>query len=1018
MENIVKKLNFKGKWRNYQEKVLNQLSYHFADKKLHVVAAPGAGKTILGIEVIRQLGNPALVLSPTIVIKNQWKERILQNFLPDDIDNTCISSNLIEVKSITSGTYQRLHAVKKKNLLDELIAELKKNNVKTLVLDEAHHLRTEWYRTLDELIEKLSEDIPDFRIVSLTATPPYDVEEKEWNNYYGLCGPIDAEISIPELVQNNNLCPHQDLIFFSDLDEQERKIVFNFKQNRDKFFEYINKNTDLMYSVEASTFLEDYENNFDLIYEDTDFTVALISYLFSLDETHVKATYLMNFLELKKEQIPEFDYKIAEDLFNGILGKFKKYFKNIPTLKSKIKEFGLLKNASKVDFEGETDFKKLFARSQNKLKSIEKITDAEYSVLGENLREVILLDYIGKDSGAYGLNIMSAFKLLNKTKNKKLKLAVLTGTIVLIDKSQKELLDKLIAERNLVGKILTTDYDENYLRVESYGEVDTVALITEFFSQGGANVLIGTHSLLGEGWDSPCINTLIIGSVIASFMLSNQMRGRALRIDKNNPEKTANIWHLLAIESELDKGFDFNIISRRFDTFDGISYTKTGIESGLARLGFKDEDYKSENLDVLNQISLELALAREDLPQKWKKSLKGGKILPQKTGQVFQGLSISDTQTETVRFKKIIKLNKNRNDFNGLIKLFLNPTIISLVFCIFLIIAYCQNDEYIDFPIGIFWGITFGPILWALIGSFFIDDFEQTERLRDKKDFYIKAIKKITPSKYTKLFLSALGVSLMTTLWLNEKAWVFIILTLIFGTILAIPSKETKKKIDPTLEKTWYFMILPIILFAIIVSILMSFYTEFYTANLLHFGVGLGICLLPIIYPIVMLFKAYVIIPIKEKLYSWLYKLKFNLSVYPTYVYIADALLKTLCRMGEIKTPYDVLEIKYENGILNLGNAQLKEQNKFRGIMQELFGQHKNEPKYILKLRQQKDKNIIPPYVLKRDDAEFFAQELSKRFGKVEVVGTRTLMGKRELLKARYNDFIQAQAKNKRTWGI
>ena len=112
MENIVKKLNFKGKWRNYQEKVLNQLSYHFADKKLHVVAAPGAGKTILGIEVIRQLGNPALVLSPTIVIKNQWKERILQNFLPDDIDNTCISSNLIEVKSITSGTYQRLHGKK------------------------------------------------------------------------------------------------------------------------------------------------------------------------------------------------------------------------------------------------------------------------------------------------------------------------------------------------------------------------------------------------------------------------------------------------------------------------------------------------------------------------------------------------------------------------------------------------------------------------------------------------------------------------------------------------------------------------------------------------------------------------------------------------------------------------------------------------------------------------------------------------------------------------------------------
>ena len=50
-----------------------------------------------------------------------------------------------------------------------------------------------------------------------------------------------------------------------------------------------------------------------------------------------------------------------------------------------------------------------------------------------------------------------------------------------------------------------------------------------------------------RGWDSPCVNTLIIASVVGSFMLSNQMRGRALRIDKNNPNKTSNIWHLVSL---------------------------------------------------------------------------------------------------------------------------------------------------------------------------------------------------------------------------------------------------------------------------------------------------------------------------------------------------------------------------------------------------------------------------------------------------------------------------------------
>ena len=55
-----------------------------------------------------------------------------------------------------------------------------------------------------------------------------------------------------------------------------------------------------------------------------------------------------------------------------------------------------------------TNFRKLYARSQNKLNSIEAITKIEHEILGDELREVILLDYIGQNSGAYGLNIVAA----------------------------------------------------------------------------------------------------------------------------------------------------------------------------------------------------------------------------------------------------------------------------------------------------------------------------------------------------------------------------------------------------------------------------------------------------------------------------------------------------------------------------------------------------------------------------------------------------------------------------------
>ena len=69
-------MKFSGTWRSYQQKVLDNLQRHLSDEKLHIVAAPGAGKTILGLEVIRRIGKPCLILAPTITIKNQWELRL------------------------------------------------------------------------------------------------------------------------------------------------------------------------------------------------------------------------------------------------------------------------------------------------------------------------------------------------------------------------------------------------------------------------------------------------------------------------------------------------------------------------------------------------------------------------------------------------------------------------------------------------------------------------------------------------------------------------------------------------------------------------------------------------------------------------------------------------------------------------------------------------------------------------------------------------------------------------------
>ena len=43
-------LEFKGTWRRYQARVLEHADRYMADGKIHIVAAPGSGKTTLGIE--------------------------------------------------------------------------------------------------------------------------------------------------------------------------------------------------------------------------------------------------------------------------------------------------------------------------------------------------------------------------------------------------------------------------------------------------------------------------------------------------------------------------------------------------------------------------------------------------------------------------------------------------------------------------------------------------------------------------------------------------------------------------------------------------------------------------------------------------------------------------------------------------------------------------------------------------------------------------------------------------------
>lgn len=215
-------LRYNRPLRDYQQRVLNRFATYASNGKVNIVAAPGSGKTVLGLEMICRLGRAALVLSPSVTVRQQWGQRFAEGFLPEDEDaNDYISHSLRTPKPVTSTTCQALHAawtrgISRESSEDEsdgapaepedfsdfdILTAIKEAGIGTICLDEAHHLRAEWHRALEAFIRALDGQVI---IISLTATPPYDSTAAEWKRYIDLCGEIDEEIYVPELVKQGS----------------------------------------------------------------------------------------------------------------------------------------------------------------------------------------------------------------------------------------------------------------------------------------------------------------------------------------------------------------------------------------------------------------------------------------------------------------------------------------------------------------------------------------------------------------------------------------------------------------------------------------------------------------------------------------------------------------------------------------------------------------------------------------------------------------------------------------------
>ncbi|MFW9903808.1 MAG: DEAD/DEAH box helicase family protein [Candidatus Thorarchaeota archaeon] len=665
-------LQFQYPWRPYQKRILEELEDYLDDSRLHIVAAPGSGKTIIGLEVILRLNRSTIIFAPTIAIRNQWIDRFVTHFIPDQQRPSWISDNIKKPGFLTVSTYQGLYSAmsglqedfkSEENEIEEgkvqqqstqkidIIRLLKSQNIQTIVVDEAHHLRRNWWMTLQEVIQ----DLTPSTIVSLTATPPYDVSPAEWERYTQLCGPADTEVSVPELVKARNLCYHQDYVLFSTPTEEEAAKILQFR----------NEIWDLIDAIKQEGSLTRYLVNHPWIYHSTTHIKDILeepaifsSMLVYLNSVGVKIPKkILIILNSTPETLPKFSLAWFEILLSGLIFNYYPSLDDLPSFLIKIhdrlKTLGAIERR-KVDLEGSEEIERILRQSLSKLKSIVEIVDLENTHLGNSLRQVILTDYIRKEYlprtpeehvVINKIGVIPIFEEVRRHFNSdsqrvtQPKLGVLTGSIIIIPRISEFLFNQIIEDEDIpVERLTITElrHDSSYLSIKFKGsdKKKRVEIITRLFTEGGLNVLVGTTSLLGEGWDAPSINSLVLASFVGSYMLSNQMRGRAIRIDPTSPQKTANIWHLvcldlLSLKARLgflpDKqaiGGDFQMLNRRFKGFLGVAFDSPIITNGLERLNIKKPPMSSKEIKNYNNLTKRMAINREEMVEDWEKALK------------------------------------------------------------------------------------------------------------------------------------------------------------------------------------------------------------------------------------------------------------------------------------------------------------------------------------------------------------------------------------------------------------
>ena len=676
-------LRFRGTWRHYQSLALAafERDLEAGRTSTHLVAPPGSGKTLLGFEILRRLGSPALVLAPNSAIQAQWTRTGELFGAPagtvaaepgapvacltyqalarlDDpgaalrgaaearwaAERAAATGQDAATVAAEAGAWTGAAAQRRRREIARVSASLKREiaradrrrargtggagagadwteppagaapgdqlrladllapgsrsridalraaRVRTVVLDECHHLASLWGYVVRAVLEELGEDV---HVVGLTATPPEELTAEEAELYAGLLGPVDFQVPTPAVVRDGHLAPYQELAWLTEplggeqrwLDEHEtrfRELVTGLLDVQESGPLDLGRwvITRLRHRSRAG------EDESELPWSEFQrrhpaLAAAGVRFLASADlplppgaprgEAYRRPPDLDDWVVLLEDWVLRgLDGQSAPEA----AARREAVAAALRDLGYQLTRTGIRRAASDVD--------RLLTGSAAKPLALVEVLGAEAEARGTDLRALVLCDaelsgaradgelrgVLDPDAGTARAAVRA---LAEDARTAVLRPLLVSGRGLRCAQQDAAALLAALSDANksagaVDGWAAAADQTGGWTAgvpasglVELRGPGDWrprrwVALATALFESGRTRVLVGTRAFLGEGWNAPCVNCLVDLTSAATGVSVRQMRGRSLRLDPDDPLKVASNWDVVCVAPHHAQG--------------------------------------------------------------------------------------------------------------------------------------------------------------------------------------------------------------------------------------------------------------------------------------------------------------------------------------------------------------------------------------------------------------------------------------------------------------------------------